>query len=132
MACDDGQEEHLASLAAAFDARVRDLKQSFGEIGDMRLAVMAAITVADEASELRRRLAEAKQRWRRQKPRSPAQLPRARRPRPRRRPRSRRWPNASSARSEVARRLIAGGRGAFSVRFRAAVGARPPQISGFQ
>jgi cell division protein ZapA len=58
MACDDGQEEHLASLAASFDARVRDLKQSFGEIGDMRLAVMAAITVADEASELRRRLAQ--------------------------------------------------------------------------
>jgi cell division protein ZapA len=59
MACDDGQEEHLTSLAAYFDARVRDMRQSFGEIGDMRLAVMASITLADEVSELKRKLAAA-------------------------------------------------------------------------
>jgi cell division protein ZapA len=56
MACDDGQEDHLASLAALFDARVQEMRQSFGEIGDMRLAVMGAITLADEISELRRKL----------------------------------------------------------------------------
>jgi cell division protein ZapA len=56
MACDDGQEEHLASLAAYFDARVQDMRKSFGEIGDMRLAVMASVTMADEVSELKKRL----------------------------------------------------------------------------
>jgi cell division protein ZapA len=59
MACEDGQEEHVASLAAALDARVRELRGSVGEIGDMRLAVMAAITLADEASELKRKLTES-------------------------------------------------------------------------
>jgi cell division protein ZapA len=58
MACEDGQEDHLSSLAALFDSRVQDMRQSFGEIGDMRLAVMAAITLADEVSDMRRKLAE--------------------------------------------------------------------------
>jgi cell division protein ZapA len=54
MACDDGQEDHLASLASYYDGRVQDMRKSFGEIGDMRLAVMAAITLADEISELKK------------------------------------------------------------------------------
>jgi cell division protein ZapA len=58
MACDDGQEDHLTGLAAMFDSRVQDMRKSFGEIGDMRLAVMAAITLADEVTELKRKLAE--------------------------------------------------------------------------
>lgn len=57
MACDDGQEAHLESLAAYFDGRVQEMRGSFGEIGDMRLTIMAAITTADEIMELRRRLA---------------------------------------------------------------------------
>jgi cell division protein ZapA len=48
MACDDGQEEHLARLAQNLDQR-----NDFGEIGDMRLTVMAALTIADELSEQR-------------------------------------------------------------------------------
>jgi cell division protein ZapA len=35
---------------------VQDMRQSFGEIGDMRLAVMGAITLADEIAELKRKL----------------------------------------------------------------------------
>ncbi len=57
MACGDGEETHLAALATGFDARVAEMRRTFGEIGDMRLHVMAAITVEDELSELRRRLA---------------------------------------------------------------------------
>jgi cell division protein ZapA len=57
MACDDGQEQHLAQLAADFDARITDLRAKFGQIGDMRLTVMAALLVADELSEARRRIA---------------------------------------------------------------------------
>jgi cell division protein ZapA len=56
MACDDGQEEHLLKLAADVDGKVDQLKGAFGEIGDTRLTVMAAIMVADELSDLKRRL----------------------------------------------------------------------------
>ena len=56
MACDEGQEEHLLDLAQRFDRYVAHLKESFGEIGDHRLAVMAGIMVMDELSELQRRV----------------------------------------------------------------------------
>ena len=52
MACDEGQEEHLIGLAQSFDRYVAHLKESFGEIGDQRLTVMAGIRVMDELSEL--------------------------------------------------------------------------------
>jgi cell division protein ZapA len=53
MACDDGHEDHLAQLAHDLDQRIAHLRTTFGEIGDMRLTVMAALIVADELSELR-------------------------------------------------------------------------------
>ena len=56
MACDDGQEEHLLGLARDLDQRVEQLRGSFGEIGDMRLTVMAALMIADDLAETRRRL----------------------------------------------------------------------------
>jgi cell division protein ZapA len=55
MACDEGQEEHLISLATRFDRYVMHLKESFGEIGDQRLTVMAGIMVMDELAELQKR-----------------------------------------------------------------------------
>ena len=51
MACGDGEEEHLAGLAAVFDAKIEEMRAAFGEIGDMRLHVMAALTFADDLSE---------------------------------------------------------------------------------
>ena len=56
MACDDGQEDHLMRLARDLDQKFAHLREAFGEIGDTRLAVMAAIMVADELSEARRRI----------------------------------------------------------------------------
>ena len=56
MACEDGQEEHLTSLARELDARIADLRSKFGEIGDLRLTVMAALTIADELNEMRSRI----------------------------------------------------------------------------
>ena len=58
MACAEGEEEHLLGLAADVDARVAELRKGFGEIGDQRLTVMAAIMASDELSEARRRIAE--------------------------------------------------------------------------
>ncbi len=58
IACDDGQEEHLTALASDLDTRIAQMRRAFGEIGDNRLTVMAAITCLDEGSEVKRRLAE--------------------------------------------------------------------------
>jgi cell division protein ZapA len=57
MACGDGEEAHLDSLARMFDGKIDEMRSAFGEIGDMRLHVMAALTLADDVSDLRRRLA---------------------------------------------------------------------------
>ena len=56
MACEEGQEEHLIELAQRFDRYVTHLKQSFGEIGDQRITVMASIMVMDELSEVQKRM----------------------------------------------------------------------------
>lgn len=56
MACDPGQEEHLQDLAERFDQYVGHLKGSFGEIGDLRITVMAGIMVMDELAELQKRV----------------------------------------------------------------------------
>jgi cell division protein ZapA len=56
MACEDGQEGHLMELARELDVRIEGLRAKFGEIGDNRLTVMAALTVADELGEMGKRL----------------------------------------------------------------------------
>ena len=56
MACDDGQEHHLARLSHELDQRIAHLRTTFGEIGDMRLTVMAALILADELAEVRQRM----------------------------------------------------------------------------
>ena len=56
MACGDGEEAHLEKLAALFDGKIEEMRGSFGEIGDMRLHVMAALTLADDLGEARRRI----------------------------------------------------------------------------
>ena len=48
MACEEGQEVRLLKLAENFESRIGDLRGKFGEIGDSRLTVMAALTVCDE------------------------------------------------------------------------------------
>jgi cell division protein ZapA len=62
MACDDGEEERLAQLAETLDQAIERLRTRFGEIGDQRLTVMAAITLADQHAEAERRLGEVEAR----------------------------------------------------------------------
>jgi cell division protein ZapA len=56
LACEDGQEQHLQLLAKDLDGRIEELRKKFGEIGDTRLTVMAALMVADELSEAARKI----------------------------------------------------------------------------
>ena len=56
MACEDGEEARLLRLAADLDASIAQLRTRFGEIGDTRLTVMAALTLADQLSETKEKL----------------------------------------------------------------------------
>jgi cell division protein ZapA len=56
MACEDGEEAHLLRLAEDLDQRIARLRTRFGEIGDTRLTVMAALTLADELAETKDKL----------------------------------------------------------------------------
>jgi cell division protein ZapA len=57
VACGEDEEDHLQDLARQIDEKIEALKRNFGEIGDQRLTIMAAITVADELAEANRRIA---------------------------------------------------------------------------
>ena len=58
MACGEGEEAHLQQLARHVDQTLAAMRKGFGEIGDSRLVMMAAISVADELFEARQRVAE--------------------------------------------------------------------------
>ncbi len=57
MACEEGQERRLLQLADSMESRVESLRGKFGEIGDARLTVMAALTIADELLDANQRIA---------------------------------------------------------------------------
>jgi len=52
LGCDDGEEERLLRLGQKLDDRITMLANQFGQIGDLRLLVMAGITLTDELEEL--------------------------------------------------------------------------------
>jgi cell division protein ZapA len=56
MACEEGQETRLLQLAEGFEARIGSLRGQFGEIGDARLTVMAALMVSDELIDATQRI----------------------------------------------------------------------------
>ena len=56
MACEEGQEIRLLKLAESLEQRIVTLRGKFGEIGDARLTVMAALTVCDELLDANARL----------------------------------------------------------------------------
>ncbi len=56
MVCDEGEEEHLIELTSMIDAEVVKLKRTFGQVGDSRLLLMAALVVADKLSEASSRI----------------------------------------------------------------------------
>lgn len=48
LGCEAGEEERLTRLGQRLDARVAKMADQFGQIGDLRLLVMAGITLLDE------------------------------------------------------------------------------------
>ena len=62
MVCDDGQEEHLSGLGVRFDEAINELRKGFGEVGDQRLTVMAALLMTDRLEEAEQKIASLEQR----------------------------------------------------------------------
>jgi len=61
MACEEGQEARLLRLAESLESRVETLRGKFGEIGDARLTVMAALTACDELLDANKRIRNLEQ-----------------------------------------------------------------------
>ncbi|PNG25795.1 cell division protein ZapA [Methylocella silvestris] len=58
VACDEGEEPHLEGLARMVNGKIAGMREKFGEMGDQRLTIMAAVTLADELHESQRRISE--------------------------------------------------------------------------
>jgi cell division protein ZapA len=61
IACDDGQESHIAELATYVDHKVAELVASVGQAGDARLLVMASLVIADELADAYAELDDTKE-----------------------------------------------------------------------
>lgn len=48
VGCADGQEQRVLALAARFDRYVREIAADVGQVGDLRLFLMAGLMLADE------------------------------------------------------------------------------------
>ena len=59
VGCEDGQESHVEALAKGFGSQVREVSRSVGQVGDLRLFLMAALLTADELADVKARLAQA-------------------------------------------------------------------------
>lgn len=56
MSCDDGEEDHLEELGRRYDTAIDELRTVFGEIGDQRLMVMAAVLMTDRLDEAEKKI----------------------------------------------------------------------------
>jgi len=63
LACNEGEEARLESLAGMIDEKIGQMRASFGEIGDQRLVIMAALTIADNLTEARDEAAAERKRF---------------------------------------------------------------------
>lgn len=61
VGCEDGQEAHVEALARQFDAQVREVSEAVGQVGELRLFLMAALMTADELADTKQRLASAEE-----------------------------------------------------------------------
>lgn len=53
MSCEDGEEQRIEELARYVESKIESMRASFGEIGEQRIIVMSALSIADEATDAR-------------------------------------------------------------------------------
>lgn len=54
LACRDGEEAHLAALAAVVDAKAQDASRTMGGLSEARQLLFAALLLADELADARK------------------------------------------------------------------------------
>ena len=52
LGCQDGEEQHLQSMAAEVERRIDSVKGAAGQSGEARMLVMAALLMADDLYEM--------------------------------------------------------------------------------
>jgi len=57
VGCADGQEARVRDLAAQFNDRVQGVADQVGQVGDVRLFLMAALMLSDELAAAKRQAA---------------------------------------------------------------------------
>jgi cell division protein ZapA len=62
LTCDEGEEAHVAELAEQVDGLVAQVREQFPTLGELRLAIMASLTLADDNARLKKQVAEAQER----------------------------------------------------------------------
>lgn len=55
MSCEEGEEQRIEQLARYVEGKIMSMREGFGEIGEQRIVVMAALAIADEATDARGR-----------------------------------------------------------------------------
>lgn len=61
IGCDDGEEDQVRRLSQVIDGRVRELAALVGQVGEARLLLMTALTLADDLETAQRDIASIKQ-----------------------------------------------------------------------
>lgn len=61
IACGDGEEARLEELARYVETKIQSMHENFGEIGEQRINVMAAIAIADESFDAREKIVALEQ-----------------------------------------------------------------------
>src|SRR5690606_39156435 len=60
VGCDDGEEEQVRRLSQMLDGRVKELAALVGQVGEARLLLMTALTLADDLESAQRDIAAVK------------------------------------------------------------------------
>jgi len=58
IGCKDGEEQHLLAMSGEVERRIDTIKAAAGQSGEARMLVMAALLMADDLFETRRRVAD--------------------------------------------------------------------------
>ncbi|WP_304073494.1 cell division protein ZapA [Maricaulis maris] len=58
IGCEEGQEAYLRELAGSLDKRVSEISGQVGQIGDLRLLLMASLILVDDLKESDRKIAD--------------------------------------------------------------------------
>jgi cell division protein ZapA len=79
MQCNDGEEPHLEDLGDLLDSEIERIKDAVGQVGDVRLLLMAGLVVADKLADALKRIEDLEEQIRKpSRPRATARCARAR------------------------------------------------------